>query len=811
MLSNAFALARPSVVEAASFPNILGTISVDAVQSVAINTFTNRLYALSGWQNSTAGMEVVMIDGSNNQIMSSLHIDDPTYNSLFFLRLNSVRNLIYLPFANLQRTYIIDGNTNQIVKTAPEGVFSDMAVDSAAGRIYTVNNQCLFPNGHTEIKSWDADMNLIARAVISGCSGRVAFNHKLNVIYVADGTGLFQVIDPVSLSIITTIQVLWGASQMSVDEETGRIYITAPNDLQVIDGNTNTIVSHATRPATDFYQNAVNTNTGNLYIAGFADAGVNTIFRYSEKTGIIEAGNVNAGISTVTINPTTNAVYLTGGPGIIVLKDEPVTGPPSSRAELTLAVVSEDALSIVNNSGDSEYYPNPFDIATTVKNIGAATATDVIVELQLPVGLAPIITSTPRIVTVGSLAPSASRTIVWQVQASPQVTQVTLPYSITVVGTNADTNVANKIISIPALPLKDSDCDSLPDTWEESGYNGVSLKGLGASKNHKDIFVYVDWLKDGNTVYRPSNLDEVIKAFAIAPIPSSCPNPDKKPGINLHILWGVPINMTPDMQMFGKDNGTAQDMWDEFVPIRNTYFPSKYRPFAHYALFARELARPAGYSDEPSGLSDPTVRTRDGATSFIVAPNPSTRLNLRVPPYSLNHGLQGMFMHELGHNLGLGEGGVSVDALGTAIDVDNIPNKPNHLSVMNYLFMASGIRANGGAGEVLKVGPLDYSRFSSMDFPSLNEANLNEKQGLNANKRNSALKKFGSWYYCNGSKKPINDLFGKVNWNCNSKGNEVSVSTDITRSLNSALEVLTTVNEWYYLVFSGGGVIGSPH
>jgi hypothetical protein len=450
VLSNLLLFAKPTTTSAASFPNIVGNIPIASLGEVAVNSFTNRLYGIIN--ENSALRQVVMIDGANNQVMNRLDIDNSSYNDPQIIRVNSVNNRVYVPYANLQKTYIIDGNTNQVIKIAPVGVFSDMAIDGVGGRIYTVNNQCLFPNGHTEIKSWDADMNLIASAVISGCSGRIGVSHRLNTVYVADGTGLFQVIDAASLSIITTIQVLLGAAQMSVDELNNKIYLTAPNDLQVIDGNTNTIVKQVNRNATQFYENVFNSTTGNVYLAGLGDSGANSIFRYNLAADTLDAGSVTGVATKVTINPTTNYVYLNSDSGLIVLKDEVVTGPPSSNvAKLALDFVGNDTITIQNR----KYSPNPFNIFATVTNIGTATASEVLITLQnLPTGLSLAKGSAPSTIIIGNLASGAKKTVSWSVTAVPQNSDTTLNYSIIAIGKNADPVAKNQQLTLPGITRK---------------------------------------------------------------------------------------------------------------------------------------------------------------------------------------------------------------------------------------------------------------------------------------------------------------------------------------------------------------------
>jgi hypothetical protein len=70
----------------------------------------------------------------------------------------------------------------------------------------------------------------------------------------------------------------------------------------------------------------------------------------------------------------------------------------------------------------------------------------------------------------------------------------------------------------------------------------------------------------------------------------------------------------------------------------------------------------------------------------------------------------GTFMHELGHTLGLGHGGG-----------DGVNNKPNYISVMNYLFQFGGL-TRGGVQNIF-----DYSNVA---LRVLDETSLDEPFGV---------------------------------------------------------------------------------
>ena len=76
-------------------------------------------------------------------------------------------------------------------------------------------------------------------------------------------------------------------------------------------------------------------------------------------------------------------------------------------------------------------------------------------------------------------------------------------------------------------------------------------------------------------------------------------------------------------------------------------------------------------------------------------------------------------MHELGHNLGLNHYGI--DVAGGVPEDQRIMNKPDHLSVMNYLYQTSGLVTTR---PTLKF---DYLRYNMAE---LDENNLMEDKGL---------------------------------------------------------------------------------
>jgi hypothetical protein len=266
------------------------------------------------------------------------------------------------------------------------------------------------------------------------------------------------------------------------------------------------------------------------------------------------------------------------------------------------------------------------------------------------------------------------------------------------------------------LTLVNSDGDGLPDDWETSGYfldgQFVDLPAMGASPDHKDVFVEIDYM----TGHRPSQaaIDMVTAAFA--KVPNSLfaiPNPDGSDGITLHVNIDEEI---PHADQLGATGQNGYD-WTDFDLIKQAHFNRASSLSSHYCLFVHNAAFQDG---QPSSGISKGFPSSDFIVSLGSWPSRSV-LGVNLGEGGTASNQAGTFMHELGHNLGLQHGGF-----------DGTQNKPNYLSVMNYSFQLNGLRFNGANNL------FDYSRF---ELPTLNEVDLNEQIGLNGGSRFSQLLK----------------------------------------------------------------------
>jgi probable HAF family extracellular repeat protein len=247
----------------------------------------------------------------------------------------------------------------------------------------------------------------------------------------------------------------------------------------------------------------------------------------------------------------------------------------------------------------------------------------------------------------------------------------------------------------------DTDGDGLLDTWENEGIdiNGdgtvdLDLPALGADPNHKDLFIEVDRM--AGVPFSQNAIDMVRDSFAVSPVE----NPDEIDGINLHVIVDemIPLQATIDFMTFDviKDQSFGT-VYERSNPNWVNILEAKKRAF-RYCLFANCFFDGSLGKGEYFG------------NDFVVAHGCSS--------HNSDYKLASTFMHELGHNLGLGHGGA-----------DKINYKPNYISVMNYGFDAfTDVWGNSL--------PLDYCR--QPETP-LDESNLDETIGITSSEYPNVL------------------------------------------------------------------------
>jgi putative pyrroloquinoline-quinone binding quinoprotein/reprolysin-like metallo-peptidase family M12B len=246
----------------------------------------------------------------------------------------------------------------------------------------------------------------------------------------------------------------------------------------------------------------------------------------------------------------------------------------------------------------------------------------------------------------------------------------------------------------------DSDGDGLTDDWEENGIPYTDSTGAtqrymlpGADPLHKDLYVEVDMMS-GHLLPLGSILYLEI-AFDNAPLS----NPDGIDGISLHVVLdniGIPfVEYWPTNGCWPLNFDTYRTAWFGTDAERND-------PDATQILAAKGKAYryciTAANSDIPSNVSGCGVIHGDNFVIFLSGTNTLQKASV--------------FMHELGHNLGLDHGGR-----------DSVNGKPNYPSIMNYTF-ANQYNWNQSFWD------LDYSREGVSSFGVLDESSLDEIIGI---------------------------------------------------------------------------------
>jgi hypothetical protein len=326
----------------------------------------------------------------------------------------------------------------------------------------------------------------------------------------------------------------------------------------------------------------------------------------------------------------------------------------------------------------------------------------------------------------------------------------------------------------------DTDRDGLPNVWETKGvdvnHDGVidlNLPALGANPFHKDIFVEVDYMQFHKP--RPQAITDVIgfsfhnvgKGFANAPLT----NPDSKRGIKLHVLVDeqIPHQATTDVAGLQTIKNSNFGTVAERSSTNHVNIIAAKKLVYHYCVFAHSQPGTSS-SGVSNGIPAMELLVTLGANGWGVDPATGHTVG------SLDQ-QEGTFMHELGHNLNLRHGGS-----------DNINNKPNYLSVMNYLFQMSSLVANR---------PLDYSRCA---IAALGENSLSEPAGIGPSCP------LGLKTFANGM---LTSTGTPVDWNNDGDKVDTGIVKDLNR--DTVLSALNSFDDWNHLTYrlGGGSITGT--
>ncbi|MBA2639332.1 MAG: hypothetical protein H0U77_04930 [Nocardioidaceae bacterium] len=343
--------------------------------------------------------------------------------------------------------------------------------------------------------------------------------------------------------------------------------------------------------------------------------------------------------------------------------------------------------------------------------------------------------------------------------------------------------------------------DGIPDEWKQNGVSldpgdgsgpqFIDLPAMGADVNRPDIFVQVDWMADGTHSHALSAavIKTLVDAFAAAPYTS----PTGSVGINLHVdagpnsimdhatgtTWGAlsRARQLQEVTNFGvavvdANNSATSYNWTAFDVVRNQ--PGGFRstgraPIFRYAISGHQIG----------------VATNSGIARTI----PGSDMIISLASFSplTNQITAGTFMHELGHLLGLDHGGA-----------DGVNNKPNYVSVMNYLWQTIGLTKGGVTGIV---------DFSDEAYDQLFEGSLDERSGVGSKAAGVAI---SHWVPTaaggTGAFVQVADGSQPVDWDGDGLATSPSVAFDVNNDAGQTL--LVSHDDWAKLRLVGGAISG---
>ena len=340
-------------------------------------------------------------------------------------------------------------------------------------------------------------------------------------------------------------------------------------------------------------------------------------------------------------------------------------------------------------------------------------------------------------------------------------------------------------------------------------------KGTAADSQYLNVWVHYDYMvgADGSFAPSASAMQLVVDSF-------------KAHGVTLHIdsqHTAIPERkvVVPDWPSeyasrpgFDDPACTGSDAV-RFSDLKKKYFqPSSNHPW-HYAIFGDFV-----YTDSSADANNCPATLETGGTPPLFGMTGDSEVGFGdVPPWAggvpgdlgdvrggfgynfvvtlgayrlagvpvPDRTTAGVFMHELGHNLGLRHGGAPVDPNDYQ---DNY--KPNYLSVMSYAFTNTGIPYAASQGSIAIAGyRVDYS---DVKLPDLNERNLDESIGVQDTAHPADITYGNGDGFCDT---PVSAL-GPVDWNGDGNTTDAHLSWDINCDFGG-LTLLRGSDDWAWI------------
>ncbi|MBB5193094.1 hypothetical protein HNQ50_003848 [Silvimonas terrae] len=242
--------------------------------------------------------------------------------------------------------------------------------------------------------------------------------------------------------------------------------------------------------------------------------------------------------------------------------------------------------------------------------------------------------------------------------------------------------------------VTDSDNDGIPDSAKISGntFNGINLYSMGARPGQRDLFVQVDYMdhsthNDAGIILQKRALDNVVAAFLPHNIYLHFDAGNLfSSGFNTsaYNLSGTVSNLHPFVSCVDVNPTTPGVETDagcsDIYTIKAATFDYRRASIFRYMLLGYSQTNPARFGGS-SGVAEIL-----GPNFLVTLGNWNLSTGTAADLNSVVNYQAATIMHEMGHTLGLLHGGN-----------ENTNYKPNHLSVMNYMYQLNGVPDSSGA------------------------------------------------------------------------------------------------------------------
>ena len=362
--------------------NVTQTVTVGRTPvAIAVNTVTNKAYVACSGDGT---VWVITVDDQGTFRGSRISVDlNPEA-----IIVNPVTNKIYVATANgtLFSTFnsngdvvVIDGTTDTVKTTFQVGKnpFA-IALNPVTNKIYLVNDG----NGsNATVSVIDGSSDTVTGSIGVGNSPNgLAVNPVTNKIYVTNGNNL-SVISGASNTVVTTTPLPSNnLTAIAVNPVTNFIYVTdASNGGRVIAVNGANDTVFGTVPVGNSPKAlAVNSLTNRIYVTDSATLGHVVVIDGSTNTFV---NSIFTGVNpdAVAVNPVTNRVYVAnnGIPGNPLLGGNVAVVDGATTTTSTIIAGSSPNAVAVNQVTKKVYVPNMGDNTVTVIDIanGGTTST----------------------------------------------------------------------------------------------------------------------------------------------------------------------------------------------------------------------------------------------------------------------------------------------------------------------------------------------------------------------------------------------------------------------------------------------------